>query len=71
MATPSYKEIEEREKIKLKSTPTTNKTSNYYIFNEKDFLKSGINKNTALTYYHWISPYIDKMKYKDIINGKI
>jgi hypothetical protein len=67
----AYKEIEEREKIKLKSTPTTNKTSNYYIFNEKDFLKSGINKNTALTYYHWISPYIDKMKYKDIINGKI
>lgn len=66
-----YIKIKEIEEIKLKSTPSTNKTSNYYIFNEKDFLKSGINKNTALTYYQWISPYIDKMKYKDIINGKI
>lgn len=66
-----YIKIKEREEIKLKSTPTTNKTSNYYIFNEKDFLKSGINKNTALTYYQWISPYIDNMKYKNIINGKM
>ena len=66
-----YIKIQEREEIKLKSTPSINKTSNYYIFNEKDFLKSGINKNTALTYYQWISPYIDDMKYKDIINGKI
>ena len=66
-----YIKTKEREEIKLKSTPSINKTSNYYIFNEKDFLKSGINKNTALTYYQWISPYIDDMKYKDIINGKI
>ena len=66
-----YIKIQEREEIKLKSTPSINKTSNYYIFNEKDFLKSGINKNTALTYYQWISPYIDDMKYKDIINCKI
>lgn len=66
-----YIKIKEREEIKLKSTPTTNKTSNYYIFNEKDFLKSGINKNTASTYYQWISPYIDSMKYKDIINCKL
>lgn len=66
-----YIKTKEREEIKLKSTPSINKTSNYYIFNEKDFLKSGINKNTALTYYQWISPYIDYMKYKDIINCKI
>lgn len=66
-----YIQIKKKEEIELKSTPTLRKRSDYYIFNEKDFLKSGINKNTALTYYQWISPYIDSMKYKDIINYKL
>lgn len=64
-------QMKKKEEIELKSTPTLNKKSDYYIFNEKDFLKSGINKNTALTYYQWISPYIDSMEYKDIINCQL
>ena len=63
-----YEEIIKNETIKKKEIPAINKKSKYYIFKEKNFLKSGINENTALSYYQWISPYIDNYKYKNIIN---
>lgn len=63
-----YEEIIKYETIKKKGLPTLNKKSKYYIFKEKNFLNSGINENTALSYYQWISPYIDNYEYKNIIN---
>lgn len=61
------KEIED-EKIKKECMPTLNKTKEYFVFKEKYFQESGINENTALRYYQWISPFIKNYNYIDIIN---
>lgn len=63
------KEIKE-EKIKLNKLPSINKKSKNYVFEEKYFTKSNINANTAYNYYHNLYPYIDHLKYKELIIGK-
>lgn len=56
------------ELIPRQNIPTLNKKSINYIFDEKEFKKSGINRNTALSYYQWISSFIKDYNYMDIIN---
>ena len=67
-AIKDYKNQIQNEMLKKKRLPTLNKKSKYFVFEEKDFKKSGINQSTALRYFQWISPYIKELKYIDIIN---
>ena len=62
----SYEEVIEQEELNLLDEPTLNKTSEFYIFKESQFKKSGINDSTALKYYQWIKPYIDGEYIKQI-----
>ncbi|MDN5101574.1 hypothetical protein O8C99_00085 [Aliarcobacter butzleri] len=67
----NYKEEIKKEMIEKEHLPSLNKKSKFYIFNENNFQKSGINKSTAFRYYTWISPYIQKCEYIKIINYNI
>ena len=61
-------EIEE-ERLLPRQIPTINKTSDYYIFNEKHFSHSLINSNTAYNYYDKLVPFIEKLQYKNLLIG--
>lgn len=64
----SWREEINDELIKEKHKISLNKKSDYFVFKEKYFKESGINENTALRYYQWISPFIKNYNYIDIIN---
>ena len=64
----SWREEINDELIKEKHKISLNKKSDYFVFKEKYFQESGINENTALRYYQWISPFIKNHNYIDIIN---
>lgn len=49
------------------SEPRLNKTHKDYVFNQKEFIKSGINSNTASKYYQNISNLIKELEYKKIL----
>lgn len=65
-----YVEIKKYEEVKLLEKPALHKTSNHYVFKETNFKNSNINHSTALKYYQWLKPYIDELKYIDIINSE-
>lgn len=62
---------EEIKKLTINSLQINiNKDSKNYIFNENNFKISGINPHTAYKYYRLIAPYINELRYKDLIIGK-
>ncbi len=65
-----YEEIIQHEKLKPLNVPSINKTSKHYIFKETKFKESFISSGTAYNYYTWIKPYIDDIKYINIINSE-